>query len=416
MYRSWELYLGREGIGVPKKASNSLESRRRKKTHNSSPKTLTLIIAKQVLRVSLFSLSLSTALTRCVPLRTKNKSFHWRLKHGSARTSFVTIYEYDSIAVSASHNGGIATLQQRPYNERAAFLKEFFFQKTNKKITMSEGGLSFWKKMQKQPHQKQHQTQTQLPQPLASSVSPSPMETTTTTTETPQRIMVDFPGGRGPAVVVDVSERSETDEWDLLSRGSSSYHTHSNNNINNTLNNNNNSNNNNNPNHSAAIFVFKAGSVRSINTLDQDHSHNSSTNGGGGGGGGPPSFKIQRTHSNSTIDSNECNDGGLLGPSGKGVLGVDYVEHVILPTDTLQGICIAYKISMTRLRQANHFSGNSLLLAPKKLVIPISKNALKSGFIRVQDTDAKEYKLYSFLAEFPKLGMTEAKAYVCEMI
>ena len=66
----------------------------------------------------------------------------------------------------------------------------------------------------------------------------------------------------------------------------------------------------------------------------------------------------------------------------------------------------------TRLRQANHFSGNSLLLAPKKLVIPLSKKALRSGFIRVQDTATKEYKLHAFLAELPDLGITEAKAYV----
>lgn len=119
-------------------------------------------------------------------------------------------------------------------------------------------------------------------------------------------------------------------------------------------------------------------------------------------------FKIQRTTSNSTIDSTD----NALGPLGKGVLGVDYVEHVVLPTDTLQGICLAYKISSTRLRQANCFSGNSLLLAPNKLVIPISKKALRSGFIRVQDTDAKEYKLHAMIAEFPDLSMTEAKAYV----
>jgi LysM repeat protein len=119
-------------------------------------------------------------------------------------------------------------------------------------------------------------------------------------------------------------------------------------------------------------------------------------------------FKIQRTTSNSTIDSTD----NALGPLGKGVLGVDYVEHVVLPTDTLQGICLSYKISTTRLRQANCFSGNSLQLAPNKLVIPISKKALRSGFIRVQDTDAKEYKLHAMLAEFPDLSMTEAKAYV----
>jgi LysM repeat protein len=117
-------------------------------------------------------------------------------------------------------------------------------------------------------------------------------------------------------------------------------------------------------------------------------------------------FKIQRTTSSSTIDSSD----NALGPLGKGVLGVDYVEHVVLPTDTLQGICLAYKISSTRLRQANCFSGNSLLLAPNKLVIPLSKKALRSGFIRVQDTDAKEYKLHAMLAEFPDLSMTEAKA------
>jgi LysM repeat protein len=145
--------------------------------------------------------------------------------------------------------------------------------------------------------------------------------------------------------------------------------------------------------HSGGLYIAKSGSVRSI--TDESYSL---------------PYKIQRTHSSSTIDSND----NTLGPSGKGVLGVDYVEHVILPTDTLQGICLAYKINSTRLRQANHFSGNSLLLAPKKLVIPLSKKALRSGFIRVQDTDAKEYKLHALLAEFPELSMHEAKAYVYE--
>jgi len=150
--------------------------------------------------------------------------------------------------------------------------------------------------------------------------------------------------------------------------------------------------------HKGALFVTKCGSVRSITTLECYENASASS----------VPFKIQRTNSSSTLDSNE----NSLGPSGKGILGVDYLEHVILPTDTLQGICLAYKISSTRLKQANHFSGSSLLLAPKKLVIPISKQALRSGFIRVQDTDAKEYKLYSFLAEYRELSMTEARAYL----
>jgi LysM repeat protein len=155
----------------------------------------------------------------------------------------------------------------------------------------------------------------------------------------------------------------------------------------------------------------KAGSVRSLSSMESfGHASNSSHN------NLSVPFKIARTHSSSTIDSsdnnNNNNNNNALGPSGKGVLGVDYVEHVVLPSDTLQGICLAYKINSQRLKQANHFSGGTLLLAPKRLVIPISKKALRSGFIRVQDTDAKEYKVHAFLAEFPDLSVTEARACV----
>ena len=88
--------------------------------------------------------------------------------------------------------------------------------------------------------------------------------------------------------------------------------------------------------------------------------------------------------------------------------GEEYMDHVVLPTDTLQGLCLAYKTSATRLRMINGFSGNSLQLAPKKLRIPISK----SGLIRIQDTSSKEYKLYAFNAEMPTMELVEAKAYL----
>jgi LysM repeat protein len=142
----------------------------------------------------------------------------------------------------------------------------------------------------------------------------------------------------------------------------------------------------------------RAGSVRSIASVDQESSSHATLS---------VPFKIQRTSSSSTLDSQD----NALGPSGKGVLGVDYIEHVVLSTDTLQGICIAYKVSATHLRRANHFSG-TLHSAPKKLVIPISKQALRTGFIRVQDTDTKEYKLHSFLAEFSGISEAEAKSYL----
>lgn len=120
----------------------------------------------------------------------------------------------------------------------------------------------------------------------------------------------------------------------------------------------------------------------------------------------PTPYRVQRTHSSSTIDSTE----GTLSSQVTGILGVDYVEHVVLPCDTFQGICLAYKISATRLRQVNHFSGSNLSCAPKKLIIPLTKKALRSGFIRVQEKESTEYKIHAFLAEVPSLKEADAKS------
>mmetsp|Transcript_5290 Transcript_5290/g.12006 ORF Transcript_5290/g.12006 Transcript_5290/m.12006 type:complete len:518 (+) Transcript_5290:174-1727(+) len=91
--------------------------------------------------------------------------------------------------------------------------------------------------------------------------------------------------------------------------------------------------------------------------------------------------------------------------------GEAFIKHVVLPTDTLQGLCLAYKISATRLRMENSFSGNSLQMAPKKLRIP-NVNASKGMMIRIQDTTSKEFKLYAFVAEIPTMELVEAKAYL----
>eukprot|EP00804_Cyclotella_cryptica_P008985 CCRYP_003091-RA/>CCRYP_003091-RA protein AED:0.01 eAED:0.01 QI:159/1/1/1/0.33/0.25/4/1831/474 len=91
--------------------------------------------------------------------------------------------------------------------------------------------------------------------------------------------------------------------------------------------------------------------------------------------------------------------------------GEEYMEHVVLPTDTLQGLCLAYKISATRLRMVNGFSGNFLQMAPKKLRIPT--NVKTAGMmIRTQDKSSKEYKLYALMAELPSMELVEAKAYL----
>jgi hypothetical protein len=145
----------------------------------------------------------------------------------------------------------------------------------------------------------------------------------------------------------------------------------------------------------AAIMVPRNGGSTTLSITSLDNSSAFS-----------PAYRVQRTHSSSTIDSTE----GTLSSHVTGILGVDYVEHVVLPSDTFQGLCLAYKISGTRLRQVNHFSGSSLTYAPKKLIIPLTKKALRSGFIRVQDKESREYKLHAFMLEVSALKEVEAKA------
>ncbi|KAL7428074.1 hypothetical protein ACHAXM_002413 [Skeletonema potamos] len=88
-----------------------------------------------------------------------------------------------------------------------------------------------------------------------------------------------------------------------------------------------------------------------------------------------------------------------------------YLEHVVLPTDTLQGLCLAYKVSATQLRMVNKFSGNSLQMAPKKIKIPM--NGVTQGMmIKTQDKTSEEFKLYAFVAEIPTMELIEAKAYL----
>ena len=163
------------------------------------------------------------------------------------------------------------------------------------------------------------------------------------------------------------------------------------------------------------IILSKPGSVRS---LPSGSAKLSAALASGISGGHtqlsiPSPFTLQRSLSNSTIASE---DAGSITMSGCyqsdivfGIPGVDYVEHVVMPTDTLQGICLSYKVSATRLRQANQFSGNTLSLAPKKLIIPLSKNGLKNGAIRMQDRSTKEFKLQALMAEFTDLGSEDAK-------
>lgn len=46
------------------------------------------------------------------------------------------------------------------------------------------------------------------------------------------------------------------------------------------------------------------------------------------------------------------------------------LEHIVMPNDTIQGICLRYRISQVTLRQYNNFSGNAFR-SKKTLKIPV---------------------------------------------
>lgn len=106
-------------------------------------------------------------------------------------------------------------------------------------------------------------------------------------------------------------------------------------------------------------------------------------------------------------DTDDTNDGSS-GPQK----GLDYIEHVVLPTDTLQGLCIRYKITAPKIRQANRFTGTNLLLAPSTLLIPLNKDHVISGRICVQDRNSREFKVQAFLDKVIGMSSKEANAYL----
>lgn len=210
---------------------------------------------------------------------------------------------------------------------------------------------------------------------------------------------------------------------------------------------------------SSALSRATSSETKSFDEFDEDGTAKSnSVNDGGGGGSVSESsqWEMLSERSGSAIvvsfSGSYCGSTSLYdnirspSPSmlkNKFILmesnGEPYLNHVVLPTDTLQGLCLAYKISATRLRMENGFSGNSLQLAPKKLRIPTSTSmnnnstnnvsGVGSGetsssssstininnkgmMIRCQDQSSREYKLYAFVAEIEMMELVEAKAYL----
>jgi hypothetical protein len=86
--------------------------------------------------------------------------------------------------------------------------------------------------------------------------------------------------------------------------------------------------------------------------------------------------------------------------------GKAYMNHAVLPPDTLHGLSRAYKISATRLCMENNFS--------KMLRIPnatLGTTYKKSATVCTQDK-SREYKLYAFVAKVTSVELVKAKVYL----
>jgi len=82
------------------------------------------------------------------------------------------------------------------------------------------------------------------------------------------------------------------------------------------------------------------------------------------------------------------------------------IEHIVLPTDTLQGICLRYRVSTTTLRRHNVFSGSNIKFL-KKMIIPLDH----SQPVLLQQHNSRDIILQSFRNETNE-GAAEAKLYL----
>lgn len=113
----------------------------------------------------------------------------------------------------------------------------------------------------------------------------------------------------------------------------------------------------------------------------------------------------------------------------------EFYEHITLPSDTLQGICLRYGITPIKLRQANNFSGNNLHLAPRKLKIPKLVTGTSNELKRLQHSKhqhehehehehrhehqpiclqkkTKEFQIHFIMVHYEFLNRKEAECYL----
>lgn len=81
------------------------------------------------------------------------------------------------------------------------------------------------------------------------------------------------------------------------------------------------------------------------------------------------------------------------------------IEHVVMPDETIQGLCLRYRISPTELRRYNLFSGNNIQIK-KTLRIPI-----KAGTPTITQVDSCEVMIQRFKNETDESHL-EARIYL----
>ncbi len=80
------------------------------------------------------------------------------------------------------------------------------------------------------------------------------------------------------------------------------------------------------------------------------------------------------------------------------------IEHVVMPADTLQGLCLRYRVSAVSLRQYNNFSGNAFrsrksLRIPLEPHVPVviqqpTEDVLIQKFINMTNEGREEARYY----------------------
>lgn len=119
----------------------------------------------------------------------------------------------------------------------------------------------------------------------------------------------------------------------------------------------------------------------------------------------PPSgFYWERKEENGdwvllSIPKNFAEDGAIV------FTNPSILEHVVMPGDTLQGICLRYRVSAVDLRRANMFSGNNIQFKTS-LLIPINGGAIIRPQIETNEVLLQRFK------NLTSEGMQEARMYL----